>query len=411
LGKNKKFNMEALEPEVKEWLDAVTEREIVRRDYWRIMRTFMAYTGWTPKQMLEIKRQGLKEGRVKTELETKIIQFLRDLQQAKRKTGKAYAPGTVVKARTALGSFLSYHGFQLPRKFIRLSQASAKMIRVPEQSEIEAMIQYTSSIELKALFVLAAEFPARPRVFMALEWSWLEPGWEEKDIAHIRLPPNFYPTEPGPKKFEPMGYIGRRGISILKQLKAKIGKPEGRIFPYTPEWFLVMPARVYRRAVEAQAIRPSNADEQPITLKSFRKYGFNALDAAKDISPEWRKMFKGRELGVEKFYSKEYIEKLREAYRSAIYPLVWKQEVTVDEKKLQLDAARRILMASGIDPDQVLRTMPHLTTVEEQLKLLDDLIRQQGLRHRPDGGVAITAEDKQGLVCLARLLKKFAALP
>jgi len=339
--------------EVQEWLEAVTERATTRKNYIRAMGRFMDFTGWTPKQMLEIKQQGLKQGNPRTEVESKIVAFLRQLQRTRKIVGEGeYSAGEVAGAKTALGSFFAFHGFQLPKKLIRLSTAAAMAIRVPEQAEIEAMINYAGGVEAKALLTVAAECPCRPRAFMGMEWSWLEPGWESKDAVHIQIPPSLRPTESGPKKFEPIAFIGRRGVQILKQLKAKQGEAKGRIWPYTPEWFIITPSRIYQRAVAEQAIRPSGPAEQPITLKSFRKYVFNAIDSARDISPEWRAMLKGRELGVEKYYSKENIEKLREVYMSKIYPLIWKAEV---RELTRLDRLRQQLEDWGYKPDEILR--------------------------------------------------------
>ena len=378
--------------EVQEWLEAVTERATTRKNYIRAMGRFMDFTGWTPKQMLEIKQQGLKQGNPKTEVESKIVAFLRQLQRTRKIVGEGeYSAGEVAGAKTALGSFFAFHGFQLPKKLIRLSTAAAMAIRVPEQAEIEAMINYAGGVEAKALLTVAAECPCRPRAFMGMEWSWLEPGWESKDAVHIQIPPSLRPTESGPKKFEPIAFNGRRGVQILKQLKAKQGEAKGRIWPYTPEWFIITPSRIYQRAVAEQAIRPSGSAEQPITLKSFRKYVFNAIDSARDISPEWRAMLKGRELGVEKYYSKENIEKLREVYKTKIFPLIWKAEQTIDEKRLQLDMAKRILKAAGLDADHLLRIeiakrAPQPITTDEQLKILDDQIAQLGILKRPETG-------------------------
>jgi len=368
--------------EVKEWIDAVTEKFWTRHGYLRAMGRFIEFTGWTPKEMLEIKASGLKEGKIKTELESKIVEFIRTMQREGKQRGEGkYAPGSVIQFRTAIGSFLSYHGFQLPRKFMKLGKALLKRMRDPELNEVEAMIQYATNLQVKALLTVAAECPCRSRVFEALQWDWLEEGWENKDIVHIQLPTRFRPLESGPKKFEPIAFIGPRSISILKQLAEKRGR-KGRVFPYSRHWFVEMPEKVYARAVREHAVRPSAADEQPITFKSFRKYVFNAIDACRDISPEWRSMLKGRDLGVEKYYSKENVEKLREVYRNTVYPEIWREKPSLDEQQLRLDMARKILTAAGIDADQVLRSMPHLTTVDEQMELLDKEIKKLGLSRR-----------------------------
>jgi len=370
--------------EVKEWLDAVTEKSWTRRSYLRAIGRFIEWTGLTPKQMLEIKASGLKEGKMKTELESRIVEFIRTMQREGKEKGEGkYAPGSVVVFKTAIGSFLSYHGFQLPRKFMKLGKALLKRMRVPELGEVEAMIQYATNLEVKALLTVAADCPCRSRVFEAMHWDWLEPGWQDKDVAHIQLPTSFRPTESGPKKFEPIAFIGKRSISILKQLAEKAGR-KGRVFPYSRHWFVEMPEKVYRRAVKEHAIRESMEDEQTISLKSFRKYVFNAIDACRDISPEWRDMLKGRDLGVEKYYSKENVENLREVYRAKVCPEIWREKSSIDEWQVKKEAARRVLIAEGLDPDQLLLKarpmMVDMSDVRAEVEFYDQKIKELGLR-------------------------------
>ena len=90
-----------------------------------------------------------------------------------------------------------------------------------------------------------------------------------------------------------------------------------RILSFTYDAVRVTVHRDYERLIELSLIRPSRRDEkgelteQPITPKSWRKYGFNMIDACVDVSPEWRKMLKGRDLSTERYYSRENVEALR----------------------------------------------------------------------------------------------------
>jgi hypothetical protein len=77
------------------------------------------------------------------------------------------------------------------------------------------------------------------------------------------------------------------------------------------------------RASRVHALRLRTGNEEGISPKSFRKFVFNIIDSLEGISPEWRAMLKGRDLGVEKYYSKENIEALRKIYRDKIYPAIW----------------------------------------------------------------------------------------
>jgi hypothetical protein len=155
-------------------------------------------------------------------------------------------------------------------------------------------------------------------------------------VVHINLPKQFRPgNQGGPKKFEPIMFLGMKGIAYLKQLRdAKIrsGHPPmatDRILAYNQSAMLAAVRRDFDHLVSLGLIRASRTDEtgepteQPLTPKSWRKYQFNLIDALTDISPEWRKMLKGRDLQTELYYSKENIESLRTIYRERIYPRLW----------------------------------------------------------------------------------------
>jgi len=332
-------------PEVGKWISAVTTKESTREIYLRGMGGFIAFSGLKPAEMLRIKKEGLKQGEIRTLVEDKLVEWIRSRE-------KKYSQKTIKAEAAAVTSFLTFKGFQLPKRIAKVAGKESKELRDPEQAEVEALISYAHDLEKKTLITMMAESPCRPRVFAALRWGWLEEGWESKDIANIRLPKEFRPTESGPRKFEPIAFIGKRSIELLKRLKEQRGtvKAEDRIFPYTHTWFKQSVRRIFQRCIEEKAVRASRPEEQTLSLKSFRKYVFNAIDACRDISPEWRSMLKGRDLGVEKYYSKENIENLREVYRAKVYPRIWKHE-----EPTRLDRLWQQLEDWGENPAEILK--------------------------------------------------------
>ena len=332
-------------PEVAKWISAVTTKGSTREIYLRGMGGFIAFSGLRPAEMLKVKKEGLKQGEVRTVVEDKLVEWIRFRE-------KKYSRKTIKAEASAVTSFLTFNGLQLPKRIAKVAGRESLELREPEQAEVEALISYAHDLEKKTLITLMAESPCRPRVFAALRWGWLEEGWESKDIANIRLPKEFRPTESGPRKFEPIAFIGKCSIDLLKRLRDQRGavKAEDRVFPYTHTWFKQSIRRIFQRCIEEKAVRASRPEEQTLSLKSFRKYVFNAIDACRDISPEWRSMLKGRDLGVEKYYSKENIEELREVYRSRVYPQIWKRE-----EPTKLDRLRQQLELWGYNPDEILK--------------------------------------------------------
>jgi hypothetical protein len=201
-------------------------------------------------------------------------------------------------------------------------------------------------LERKLLYCLMTETPCRPRVFPALRWNWFEPEWWEKDAVHVSLPKQFRPSnQGGPKKFEPICFLGPKSITFLKQLReAKIRAGEipletDRILSYTYDAMTIAIRRDSQMLMNLGLIRPSRTDEQEnlveqsISPKSWRKYHFNIIDSLTDISPEWRSMLKGRDLRTERYYSRENIEALRKIYQEKIYPQLWSDVAAAHESE------------------------------------------------------------------------------
>jgi hypothetical protein len=319
---------------VNEWMTQIGNKSTTRRHYLGWLAKFCQFAEMTPPQMLTIKSKALKQGEPKSKVESKLILWVGALQ-------KTYSEPTVNLAYTAVRSFVASSGHTIPAKLIKLGLTLDKEMRVPTQTEVQNMLQYAVGIQQKTLLTLMSECPCRPRVFSNLRWGWLEKGWETKDVAYVKLPKEYRPTTPGSKKFEPAAFIGRRSIEALQKLKefyeakGKTITDETRIFPPGETWVRVIAHRTYLRAARQKIILESKPDQQTISAKSFRKFVFNAIDAARDISPEWRSMLKGRNLQVEKYYSQENIEQLRKIYLEKILPALGTSTITDEHIKEQ----------------------------------------------------------------------------
>jgi len=314
------------DPLVVEWFISVGENEGSRKLYVWWFAVFCLFTGWTPREIIDLKRKALQRGEPKSEVESALRRFYAALR------GAGYARKTCSVGVGACYSFLNAQGFPVQRRLIRMSYGPLKEIRLLEREEIESIISQAGTLEKAVLFTVMPECPARPRVFPEMQWSWLEEDWYERDIAHISLPTQFRPHRGGGSiKFEPICYVGPHGIIMLKKLRDDLIRqgrpptPNTKIFPSHPYPqainFSIQTA--CGRATKIRVLRERKETEESISPKSFRKFVFNIIDSLEGISPEWRAMLKGRDLGVEKYYSKENIEALRKIYRDKIYPAIW----------------------------------------------------------------------------------------
>jgi hypothetical protein len=357
----------AKDPDVQDWLISASEHDQTRGEYLEHLARFLAWAGWTPGQLWDLKREAMKRGEPLSEVEKRLRRY----HEALRRMG--YAGKTRAKLVAAVYSFIGSKGYPIPRKLIRLDMADKLMMRVPEREEIETFLHYARTPEKKLYYTMTTDCPCRPRVFPALRWSWLEEKWMNLPVIHIPLPKEFRPqTQGGPRKFEPPCFLGPRSVSLLKQVhEAKVlaGKPPkdtDHILPYTQDAWQITVARDFNYLTRQGLIRPSRTDEQgelieqPITPKSWRKYQFNIIDAIPDISPEWRKMLKGRDLQTERYYSKENIEALRKIYREKIYPQLWTDTTALSAEKMKSLEEKIETLTQKV---QILEEISH-TTVE-----------------------------------------------
>ncbi len=336
------------DPDVIDWLIGATENEETKENYVRQVGKFLLWTDptrfpspWKVQDLWRIKKEALRQGEPMSDVEKKIKLFI-EVQRDEEYSGK-YRAFTLA----AIGSLMNSKGFTLKRKLVRINASPKLEMRVPIREEVERFVEYASTLEKKLYYTALTDTPCRPRVHIALRWNWLEETWWEKDVVHVNLPREFRASpESGPRKFEPICFLGPKTIQLLKlhrQAKINAGHvplETDRIFGFDYDAALAAVRRDYEDLVELGLVRPSRKDdkgkpvEQPIRPKSWRKYQFNIIDALTDIAPEWRKMLKGRDLDTEKYYSEQNIEALRKIHREKIQPHLWTDSAAPNPEKL-----------------------------------------------------------------------------
>ena len=282
----------------------------------------------------------MKEGETKSEVEAKLKLF----HEAMRLQG--FAGKTRAQGVSAIRAFIEVKGYPMPKKLVKLDLSNDKETRYPSQNEVDLFLEYARCTQKKLVYTMMKDSPCRPRVFPMMRWNWLEPDWWTKDVVHVSLPKELRPSTQGSaRKFEPICFLGPRTISLLKQYReaeishGRVPKETDRILKVNYDGLRATISRDRKNLETLKLTRPSKHDEkgklteQPLTIKSWRKYGFNAIDALTDISPEYRKMLKGRDLDTEKYYSQENITNLRNIYRTRIQPALWPDTTTITESE------------------------------------------------------------------------------
>jgi len=249
--------------DVGDWLISMTEIQKTRDEYAEHLAKFLQWANLTPSRVFEIKQQALKEGSPSSAVETSIKRFNEALR------GMEYAGKTRAKIIAAICSFIQSKGYPIPRKLVRLDMTDKLAMRVPKREEIEFFLQYAASLEEKVLYTFMTETPCRPRVFPALRWNRLEPEWWSKAIVHVILPKQFRPgNQAGPRKFEPVMFLGPKSIDFLKQLRdarIRLGHPPletERILSYTKGAMGASVRRDFDTLVRLGLIRTSRTDEK-----------------------------------------------------------------------------------------------------------------------------------------------------
>jgi len=324
-----------------------------------------------------LKREAMKAGDPRSDVEAKLKRYHETLRLM------WYAGKSRAKMVAAVYSLIQSRGYTIPRKLIRLDMSDKTEMRVPEQAEVELFIQYAHGLERKLLYTMLTDSPCRPRVFPALRWNWLEPEWWMKDVIHVALPKQFRPkAQSGPRKFEPPCFLGPNSIQLLKQVretrikKGKVPLETDRILTMTSGAVVVAVRRDFNHLVKLGLVRASRRDEdgklteQPITPKSWRKYQFNIIDALTDISPEWRKMLKGRDLQTERYYSAPNIEALRTIYREKIYPRLYANANGPNPEELKAMAKENEELSKRLDGQDL------------EIETLRSLVRQLAAKQR-----------------------------
>ncbi len=127
------------DPDVQNWLISVSERDNTRGDYLEHLARFLAWAGWMPSKIWELKREALKLGEPQSQVEVQIRRYHEALRKME------YAGKTRAKHVAAIYSFIASKGYHVPRKLVRLDMADKYMMRVPEREEVELFIQYAGS--------------------------------------------------------------------------------------------------------------------------------------------------------------------------------------------------------------------------------------------------------------------------
>lgn len=330
------------DPLVQDWLFGVTENQTTRDDYLESFSRFIQWSELTPAQIIQLKRGAMKEGEPFSDVERALKRFQETLRQM------GYAGKARARDLAAVSSFVTSKGYSLPKKFIRIDISNKYDIRVPTHEEVGLFLQYAGSLDRKLLYAMITDSPCRPRVFPAVRWAWLEPEWWEKDFVYVNLPKQFRPGPAGgPRKFEPPMFLGPVSLGYLRQIRdnhikaGHVPLPQDHMLRFTQSNITVMISRDYKKLTGLNLIRPCRTNEkgepneQALTPKSWRKFQFNIIDSLTDISPEWRKMLKGRDLATEKYYSLENIEALRRIYIEKIYPKLWPNTAAPNPEKIK----------------------------------------------------------------------------
>lgn len=310
--------------ETKQWLGRF-RNETTKARYAKYLMIYTAHTGLTPKQLIKLKQQQKNH-----EAEKLLDRFAADADMPL---------STLRNISVAVKSFYKWNYEDLARACGRVSSPRKKPYRTPTQKELATFIIGANPRD-KALILFMASTRIREETVTLLNWShvWNELFEQPRNPPHIAVMSRELKGK-GRESYnglEQHTFLTPDAKDALLAYKAwreeRTGETIWKESPLFTSAYGKEPKRICTIHIRKCFHRASKRTGLKFSAHDVGRFTQTQLENAR-IQPNWIKKITGHKIrGEENPYSRPKIEKLREAYRTAIPFLTTEiKEVTPEE--------------------------------------------------------------------------------
>lgn len=269
------------------WEKSLISRSEGTKKLYRLhFKQFLEWIGKTPNELIEMQKVGMKatdDPRENRVLEGEVRAYLNFLKEE----GKSISTQKIAYA--VIRSFFNANFFPLKMSSADRPKGEAEGSRIPEKSEIKAMIHTAKSRQYRAAILALKDSGLRISDLTRLKWSDItdygDGFWGVKILTKKR-------------KVRASTFFGPEATDALDKLERR----KERIFPIN--------SGTLTQAISLIAL---DVGLKGFTAHGLRKY-FNVELQAARVPREWRYQMMGKKTGA---YDENRLRKLFEAYKEA----------------------------------------------------------------------------------------------
>ncbi len=376
------LTVEITKEEALEWIDRFEETKqwlgrfkigTTKVRYAKYLMTYVAHTGLGPKQLIE-----LKQNQKNHDAEKLLDRFVAeaDIPQS-----------TLRNISIAVKSFYKWNYEDLARACGRVNRAKVKPYRTPTQKDLKTFIIGTNPRD-KALILFMSATRIREETVTLLNWHhvWKDLFEEPRDPPHIGLMAKELKGKGGRNynDLEQHTFLTPDAKeALLAYKKWREDRTGEKVTPESPLFTSTYSRRKKKERIGTDLIRKTfkRASERTglkFSAHDVGRFTQTQLENAR-IQPNWVKKITGHKVkGEENPYSRPKIEKLREAYRTAIPFLTTDiKEVSAEQMELIREERRKL---RGLEKEV------------KELRKLSSAFNRAVIKVLKKHGVAITLE-------------------
>lgn len=266
-------------------------------------------------------------------------------------------------------AFFAAHYKDLAKRAGRMDLEKVKPYRKPTKEDLRKLWDACYNPRDRSMLVSLPNATAMAKeTIVNLKWKHIEEGWENIDCPHISIPPELVKGH-GRRRYKDVRqetFLTPEAKEDLTKYREWMERVKG--VKFTPETNVYLTVQSPFKAVTYDDIGKATVELSKragveYSLHDARRYVQTALEEAK-INPNWARKIRGRKVrGEESPYSRPEIEKLREAYRSALQYLQFRELTSLAELRERQEVSEELMakmdMGEGLTKEDLEKAKRH----------------------------------------------------